>query len=250
VHCNRLPIHPRHPYVGDLVFTAFSGSHQDAIKKGFASLRQARSDAWEVPYLPIDPADIGRSYDAIIRINSQSGKGGIAYVMEEDYGLRLPRKLQIEFSRSIQKITDESGLELPPSAVWDAFDRQYLSARGKYALVDYELTESNKGHRITVRITDGDASRELVGAGNGPIDAFVAALKQMSGLELRVSDYSEHALGEGADARAIAYVEVALPGRAAYGVAIDQSIVNASLLAVVGAVNRLLDPSQRSLAAE
>lgn len=249
-YCNRLPIHPRHPYVGDLVFTAFSGSHQDAIKKGLAALREGKSEVWDVPYLPIDPLDIGRSYEAIIRINSQSGKGGVAYVMEEDYGLRLPRKLQIEFSRVVQKIADDSGLELAPAAVWAAFERQYLSNQGKYALVGYALAESNKEHHIAVQISEGDTVREIRGSGNGPIDAFVAGLKEMTGLAFRVSDYAEHALGEGADARAVAYVEVALPGRAAYGVAMDPSIVNASLGALLGAVNRLIRSTQKSMAAE
>jgi 2-isopropylmalate synthase len=239
--CNRLPIHPRHPYVGDLVFTAFSGSHQDAIKKGLAALRREQGAVWDVPYLPIDPADLGRSYEAIIRINSQSGKGGVAYVMEEEHGFRLPRKLQIEFSRAIQRTADETGLELSAAQIFEAFEREYLIDRGPHRLLGHRSESPDaEGSKVFVRISSEGSVRELEGAGSGPIDAFVAALGTATGLELSISEYSEHALGEGADARAVAYVEVATRGRRTFGVGVHGNIVSASYRAVLGAVNRLV----------
>lgn len=241
-HCNRLPIHPRHPYVGELVFTAFSGSHQDAIKKGLAALKESRGDVWEVPYLPIDPSDLGRSYDAVIRINSQSGKGGLAYVMEEIHGFRLPRKLAIEFSRHVQKTADETGLELSAEQIWAAFEREYLGEGERFALSACTVTsagDTGAGCRVAGRLSDAGTPVSVAGSGNGPIAALVAALEAATGAELRVSEYAEHSLGEGADARAVAYVEVRAGGRSVFGVGVHQSIVTASFEAVVGALNRL-----------
>ncbi|HEX3597416.1 MAG TPA: 2-isopropylmalate synthase [Polyangiaceae bacterium] len=239
--CNRLPIHPRHPYVGELVFTAFSGSHQDAIKKGLTAQKAAGASTWEVPYLPIDPGDLGRSYEAIIRINSQSGKGGLSYVMEENHGFRLPRKLAIEFSQSIQKAADETGLELSSEAIWSAFNDQYLRRAGRFSLEGSAAATSMEGSacRVTGKLVDGGVSTGISGVGNGPISAFVAAIGAALGTTILVSDYSEHALGEGAEASAVAYVEVRAGGRSTFGVGVHPSIVTASLEAVLSALNRL-----------
>jgi 2-isopropylmalate synthase len=239
--CNRLPIHPRHPYIGELVFTAFSGSHQDAIKKGLAAQKAAGVSTWEVPYLPIDPADLGRSYEAIIRINSQSGKGGLSYVMEENHGFRLPRKLAIEFSQSIQKAADETGLELSSDEIWDAFNTEYLSGRGRFALDGNPSVTSAEGSacRVSGKLVDAGVPASISGVGNGPISAFVSAVGAALGVALVVSDYSEHALGEGAEASAVAYVEVRSGGHSTFGVGIHASIVTASLAAVLSALNRL-----------
>ncbi len=241
-HCNRLPVHPRHPYAGELVFTAFSGSHQDAIKKGLSAIRQSNSKAWEVPYLPIDPQDVGRTYEAVIRINSQSGKGGVAYVMESDYGLQLPRRLQIEFQRAIQDITDAEERELPVAEIWDAFEREYLNATEPFAFVDHSsLPDTKTPDRRILRatITVGGKQVEIEGGGTGPIDAFLDALNRHSGLGLKVIDYHEHAVGGGADATAVAYVEVqASDNTQLFGVGMHKNIVTASLRAVASAANR------------
>ncbi|MCW5729579.1 MAG: 2-isopropylmalate synthase [Alphaproteobacteria bacterium] len=242
-YCNQLPVHPRHPYAGELVFTAFSGSHQDAIKKGFAHLAKSNSKIWEVPYLPIDPQDIGRSYEAIIRINSQSGKGGIAYIMQSDFGFDLPRKLQIEFAQVVQQATDATGKEITPSELWDAFRKEYLD-EGRLAFVEHEtvaLARGSNQRTITATVRFDGAERTIRGQGNGPIDAYVNALRRELGIELAVVDYREHAVGSGADAAAIAYVETkASGGRELYGVGRDENIVAASLKAVTSAVNRAL----------
>jgi 2-isopropylmalate synthase len=239
-HCNRLPVHPRHPYVGDLVYTAFSGSHQDAIKKGFEALGK-NYDIWEVPYLPIDPADVGRTYETVIRINSQSGKGGVAYVLETDHGLRLPRGLQVEFSRAVQAVTDEREEEVSSKALRDLFEREYLARDGRFALVDF-ADSTLAGGRLEVRAklrADGVVKR-LRGAGTGPIDAFVASLRRGLLLDVHVTDYAEHALDHGEDAAAIAYVELRDgDGRSTWGAGRHRSIVGASLAAVVSAANRL-----------
>jgi 2-isopropylmalate synthase len=236
-------VHPRHPYAGELVFTAFSGSHQDAIKKGLEAARTRGGDRWEVPYLPLDPADVGRSYEAVIRVNSQSGKGGIAFLLERDHGLQLPRRLQIEFSRRVQQIADDSGEEVSSEAVWQAFRDEYLSGRGRFALADYQLEreDGEGGDREIVRanLTRDGVSHSIEGRGNGPIAAFVDALRRECGVDLRVVDYCEHALGRGADARAVAYVEVVSRGDLSlFGVGCHASIVTASLQAVISAVNR------------
>jgi 2-isopropylmalate synthase len=235
-YCTQLPVHPRHPYAGDLVYTAFSGSHQDAIKKGFAV---QRLDApWEVPYLPIDPADVGRSYEAVIRVNSQSGKGGVSYLLERDYGLQLPRRLQIEFSRVVQRLTDTSGKEVTAREIHELFSREYLEASEPYRYLAHHVNEKEGGEvEITVELEQRGRRRTLRGRGNGPIDAFVHALEE----EVRVLDYHEHAIGAGAGAAAAAYVELKLgDGPALHGVGVDANIVSASLKAIVSGVNRAL----------
>jgi 2-isopropylmalate synthase len=241
-HCNRLPVHPRHPYVGDLVFTAFSGSHQDAIKKGFEALGKDY-DVWEVPYLPIDPHHVGRSYEAVIRVNSQSGKGGVAYIMKFEHGLDLPRRLQIEFSSVIQRLTEQSGTEITADQIWSSFESTYLTPTRPVALVGHSLITTARDTGATtleanVRLEGGE--RWIKGYGNGPIAAFVDALGRDAGLVVEIVDYAEHALGEGADARAVAYVETRSPGggKVRWGVGVDANIVTASLRAVVSAVNR------------
>ncbi len=239
-YCNRLPVHVRHPYVGDLVYTAFSGSHQDAIKKGFEALGK-NYDLWEVPYLPIDPHHVGRSYEAVIRVNSQSGKGGVAYIMKFEHGFDLPRRLQIEFSSVIQKLTEASGTEIPADQIWSAFQSTYLVPDRPLALAGHPLltTAPDTGETtvdINVRLEGGE--RWIKGQGNGPIAAFVDALRRGLGIALEITDYNEHALGEGADARAAAYVEAKVGGKTRWGVGVDANIVTASLRAVVSAVNR------------
>jgi 2-isopropylmalate synthase len=239
-HCNRLPVHPRHPYVGDLVYTAFSGSHQDAIKKGFEALGTDYS-LWEVPYLPIDPHHLGRSYEAVIRVNSQSGKGGVAYIMKFEHGLDLPRRLQIEFSSVIQKLTEASGTEITADQIWSAFESTYLTPERPIALVGHPVvtTASDTGDTtMEAHVRLAGVERWLKGQGNGPIAAFVDALRG-AGIMVELTDYSEHALGEGADARAAAYVEARVNGsRPRWGVGLDANIVTASVRAVVSAVDR------------
>ena len=244
-YCNQLPVHPRHPYAGDLVYTAFSGSHQDGIKKGFEALEASAAAAdvpfgeypWEVPYLPIDPHDVGRTYEAVIRVNSQSGKGGVAYVMKAEHSLDLPRRLQIEFSRVIQAHTDADGGEVSPGVMWDIFSAEYL-AEGTVALLEHQassVVESKNVLSAEVRV-DGDA-REVEGTGNGPISAFCDALSSV-GIAVRVLDYHEHALTAGTDAQAAAYVECEVGGQVLWGVGVDTNTVTASMRAVVSAVNR------------
>jgi 2-isopropylmalate synthase len=237
-HCNQLPIHPRHPYVGDLVFTAFSGSHQDAIKKGFAARQEA--DVWEVPYLPIDPRDVGRTYESIIRVNSQSGKGGVAYLLERDYGLAMPRRLQIEFSQVVQAVTDSTGKELPSEQIWTLFQREYLQHEGSYEYMSHQLAatrEQPEVERLTLKLRCNGQGALLHGTGNGPIDALIDAL----GFKCDVLSFEEHSIGTGSDARAVAFVEITTEARTTlFGVGIHENIVTASLLAVLSAVNRAL----------
>jgi len=239
-HCNRLPVHERHPYAGELVYTAFSGSHQDAIKKGLAAREASGDPSWEVPYLPIDPADVGRSYETVIRINSQSGKSGAAYVMEVDHGLRLPRRLAIEFSAVVQAQADASEEEIPSKALYELFEREYLRP-GRLALCLHRVLAGGTGDAVEVEavLSRGDERLTLRGSGTGPIDAFMAAVRSVQG-ELHVADYAEHALSAGEDALAVAYVEVRRPdGACRWGVGRHRSIVAASFEAVVGALNRL-----------
>jgi 2-isopropylmalate synthase len=239
-YCNRLPIHPRHPYGGDLVYTAFSGSHQDAIKKGMEALPPDYA-VWEVPYLPIDPKHVGRTYEAVIRVNSQSGKGGVAYIMKAEHGFDLPRRLQIEFSKTIQAITEDTGTEISPSAMWEAFQREYLPEPARYALRGHELSSvgGSDGARIVAEVAVNGVPRTVTGAGNGPIAAFVDALRSGLGVELDVVDYAEHALGQGADAGAVAYVETVDGGGALrWGVGTHPNIITASLRAVLSALGR------------
>ena len=239
-YCNRLPVHPRHPYVGDLVYTAFSGSHQDAIKKGMEALPRDYA-VWEVPYLPIDPKHVGRTYEAVIRVNSQSGKGGVAFIMKVEHGFDLPRRLQIEFSKTIQAITEDSGTEISPAAMWDAFRTVYLPAVPAWELRGHDLVsgDGGDGTRITAQLVVDGAPRTVTGAGNGPIAAFVDALRSGLGVEMDVVDYAEHALGQGADATAVAYVEtIARDGSLWWGVGTHPNIITASLRAVLSALAR------------
>jgi 2-isopropylmalate synthase len=228
-------VHPRHPYVGDLVYTSFSGSHQDAIKKAFAARRD--DEIWDMPYLPIDPKDLGRSYDAVIRVNSQSGKGGIAYLLEHEYGLELPRRLQIEFSRVVQAVTDDTGKEVDAAQIKAIFDAEY--GIGTEAVVQPSVSEQSDGQvvvRADVKFAEG--RRSLVGVGNGPIDAFVSALQMHTEVPIRVLDYHEHAITSGADARAAAYVELRVGDHTVFGVGVDRNIITASLNAVVSGLRR------------
>ena len=251
-YCNRLPVHPRHPYVGDLVYTAFSGSHQDAIKKGIEALHGgARAQnrpptdyaEWGVPYLPIDPKHVGRTYEAVIRVNSQSGKGGVAYVMKAEYGFDLPRRLQIEFSKSIQKVTEDLGTEISPVAMWEAFEAEYLPPTPRLRLVSHELKSASDGtgSAITAQLVVDGEHRTITGAGNGPIDAFVHAMRDGLGAVVDVVDYAEHAVGQGSEATAVAYVETTNgDGQVLWGVGTDPNIITASLRAVLSAYERHL----------
>ncbi|HYI06316.1 MAG TPA: 2-isopropylmalate synthase, partial [Reyranella sp.] len=241
-YCNQLPVHPRHPYGGDLVFTAFSGSHQDAINKGFKALQSSNSKVWEVPYLPIDPADLGRSYEAIIRINSQSGKGGIAYILKTDYGIDMPRLLQVEFSKVIQQIADETGKEIQPALIWDTFRKEYLENRTPVDFVSH-TTVPEPGHPdvrlLDAQVTFNGKQQKISGRGNGPIAGYVDALGKNCGVGIRVRDYHQHATGAGSDAQAVSFIEAETSdGRVLWGVGMDSNIVTASLKAVTSAANR------------
>jgi 2-isopropylmalate synthase len=240
-YCNRLPVHPRHPYVGDLVYTAFSGSHQDAIKKGMEALPRDYA-VWEVPYLPIDPKHVGRTYEAVIRVNSQSGKGGVAYIMKAEHGFDLPRRLQIEFSKTIQAITEDSGTEISPAAMWEAFRAEYLPEPAPYELLDHELHSdgSRDRTRLTAHLRVRGVPRTVTGTGNGPIAAFVDGLRRELTADMDVVDYAEHALGQGADATAVAYVETAHgpSGVLRWGVGVHPNIITASLVAVLSGLAR------------
>jgi len=239
-HCNRLPVHPRHPYVGDLVYTAFSGSHQDAIKKGMEALPRDY-EVWEVPYLPIDPKHVGRTYEAVIRVNSQSGKGGVAFIMKAEHGFDLPRRLQIEFSKTIQTITEDSGTEISPADMWKAFKAAYLPERPTYELRGHELVSDagSETTRITAQLVVSGTPQTVTGTGNGPIAAFVDALRSGLGVTIDVVDYAEHAVGQGADATAAAYLEtIGGDGTLRWGVGVHQNIITASLRAVLSALAR------------
>jgi 2-isopropylmalate synthase len=239
-YCTQLPVHPRHPYAGELVFTAFSGSHQDAIKKGFEALEKRNDEIWEVPYLPIDPKDLGRSYEAVIRVNSQSGKGGVAYVLKADHGLDLPRGLQIEFSKVVQEVADRTGKEITSEVIWSLFQDTYLGRAG-IRLIDYSLLPEPRAgeRRIAATIAVDGAERQIEGVGNGPIAAFVDALQRDRGIALTVLDYHENAVSAGADAQAAAFVQIRGDGAGTlYGVGMDSDIVTASLKAVASAATR------------
>ncbi len=241
-YCNQLPVHPRHPYAGELVFTAFSGSHQDAIKKGFAAQEARNDDFWEVPYLPIDPADLGRSYEAVIRVNSQSGKGGFAWVLEQDQGMKLPKKMQAHFSRHVQQMADETGRELHAEDIWAVFQRVYcLNTPQHFQLLDYEETRAPNGERIFAgKIAVDGQEQSVSGRGNGLISSVVATLRDSFGLTLEIADYTEHAMGHGTAVRAAAYVECALPnGKTVWGVGIDEDVATASVRAVLSAANAM-----------
>ena len=242
-YCNQLPVHERHPYAGELVYTAFSGSHQDAIKKGMTALAGSNSELWEVPYLPIDPKDVGRSYEAIIRVNSQSGKGGVAYLLQAEYGIDLPRDMQIDFSGVIQEITEETGKEITPDQIWAKFRETYLDRTVPIELLDYRLnTDPHRSEIINCSVTvrvDG-VEREIEGTGNGPVDAFVHALQQECGVDARFLDYHQDALGAGSDVEAVCFIKMAnRSGGEAHGVGIHPNTITASMRAIVSAVNRM-----------
>ncbi|WP_233848318.1 2-isopropylmalate synthase [Paraburkholderia sp. HD33-4] len=232
--CTQLPVHPRHPYVGDLVFTAFSGSHQDAIKKGFAA--QKPDAIWEVPYMPIDPSDLGRTYDSVIRVNSQSGKGGIAYLLEQSYGVVLPRRLQVDFSSAVQRFTDDSGQEVTPAQIWELFQQEYVRTAEPVRYISHSLSEHDGREHIKLNVEINGTPRVLMGAGNGPLDALMHAFD----VPVRIQHYEERALTQGADARAIAIAEMAGADVAgsAFGVGVDANLITASIRAVISGVNR------------
>ena len=242
-YCNQLPIHPRHPYAGDLVFTAFSGSHQDAIKKGFDAMRESNDPKWRVPYLTIDPEDVGRTYEAVIRINSQSGKGGVAYINEKDHGLSLPRRLQIDFSGIIQKIADETGKELEADLIWETFNKTYIEVNGKYEYLNHEIVskidENNRQiDAINLNLKINGKNVKLYGKGNGPIDSFIDALSTKFKLNLKVSDYQQNAISSGSDASAAAYIELLIKDETFWGVGINPNTVVASFQAIINGINR------------
>ncbi|GKW49162.1 2-isopropylmalate synthase [Halomonas sp. NCCP-2165] len=238
-YCNQLPVHPRHPYVGDLVFTAFSGSHQDAIKKGMAERRANPDAVWEVPYLPIDPLDVGRSYEAVIRVNSQSGKGGVSYLLEQEHGIELPRRLAMEFSQVVQEVADRTGKEITSQMIYQAFADEYLAQEAPLALINHRLSSEPDSPRVVLEaaVTVEGKPQTVRGEANGPLAAFIKGLAA-AGHDVEVIDYHEHSRGQGADAEAIAYVEVRIDGEAVFGVGTDESITSASMKAVVGAINR------------
>ncbi|MBN8483543.1 MAG: 2-isopropylmalate synthase [Sphingomonadales bacterium] len=239
-YCNQLPIHPRHPYVGELVYTSFSGSHQDAIKKGFAAREKQNDELWEMPYLPIDPADLGRDYEAVIRVNSQSGKGGFAWVLEQDQGLKLPKKMQAHFSKHVQELADEVGRELFAEDIWTVFQKTYhLNTPQHFQLLDYEETRAADGTRLFAgKIAVDDQEQSVSGRGNGLISSVVATIGETFGVALEVRDYAEHAMTAGSDARAAAYVECTGPdGKTVWGVGIDEDVATASVRAVLSAAN-------------
>jgi len=237
-HCNQLPVHPRHPYVGDLVYTSFSGSHQDAIKKAFSARKDG--EIWDMPYLPLDPKDLGRSYEAVIRVNSQSGKGGISYLLQADYGLDLPRRLQIEFSQAVQRVMDERGTEMTSVDLWQLFEREYGIGAVSIDHQSFEDTGSGGKCRLEADVSADGRKFVVSGEGNGPVDAFVQGLARATGERIQVLDYHEHAIGSGAQARAAAYLEVRIGTRPTmFGVGIDANILSASMKAVLGAMQRV-----------
>ena len=244
-YCNQLPVHPRHPYAGDLVFTAFSGSHQDAIKKGLNALEKSNNPEWEVPYLPIDPADLGRSYEAVVRINSQSGKGGIAFILEKDHGVSLPRRLQINLSEKVQKVADETGKEVMSRDIWKVFEKNYIATEGKLKLINYALSstedsEGNTSDKVEITLKDQKDEVTLAGVGGGPIEAFVSAVNHHFATSITVSDYHQHSVTSGADAKAAAYIELTQEGQNEWGAGIDGNTVKASFQAIVAGLNKLI----------
>jgi len=242
-YCNQLPVHPRHPYAGDLVFTAFSGSHQDAIKKGLNALRNSNDPQWEVPYLPIDPADLGRTYEAVVRINSQSGKGGVAFLLEKDHGVSLPRRLQISMSQKIQKIADETGKEISTSEIWEIFHTNFVMPKSGHSFKNYSLKTSDAtdvSDHIKAEIEIDGENHEISGSGNGPIDAFVNALNQKLSSDIKVSDYHQSAISSGSDAQAAAYIELQKGDKTSWGVGINPNTTKASFEAIIVGVAKLI----------
>ena len=238
-YCNQLPVHPRHPYAGELVFTAFSGSHQDAIKKGFAARERQNDERWEVPYLPIDPADLGRSYEAVIRVNSQSGKGGVAWVLEQDKGLKLPKKLPASFSHVVQALADETSRELGAEDIWGAFDHAYLVTEGKrFQLVDWSESHAGTDRIFAGKLTIDGTPRSVSGRGNGLMSSVIAALAESGGPIMDIVDYSEHAIGQGSNVQAAAYVECrTADGKSLFGCGLDTDVATASVRAILSAAN-------------
>ena len=242
-YCNQLPVHPRHPYAGDLVFTAFSGSHQDAIKKGLNALRSSNDPQWEVPYLPIDPADLGRTYEAVVRINSQSGKGGVAFLLEKDHGVSLPRRLQISMSQKIQKIADETGKEISTSEIWEIFHTNFVMPKSGHNFKNSSLKTSDAtdlSDHIKAEIEIDGKNHEISGSGNGPIDAFVNALNQKLSIDIKVSDYHQSAISSGSDAQAAAYIELQKGDKTSWGVGINPNTTKASFEAIIVGVAKLI----------
>ena len=239
-YCNQLPVHPRHPYAGDLVFTAFSGSHQDAIKKGFQAIKKSNDPKWEVPYLPIDPADLGRNYEAVVRINSQSGKGGVAFLLEKDHGVSLPRRLQISLSQKIQKLADESGKEISSSEIWDIFEKSYLQPINNFYYVKHASSSKQEMHSLELTMNMNDKETIIQGSGNGPIDSFINGLSNEVGVNIKVADYHQSAISSGSDAKAAAYIELENNGETFWGVGIHPNTTRASFDAIIVGLSKLL----------
>ena len=244
-YCNQLPVHPRHPYAGDLVFTAFSGSHQDAIKKGLSALEKSNQPEWEVPYLPIDPADLGRSYEAVVRINSQSGKGGVSFILEKDHGVSLPRRLQINLSQKVQKVADDTGKEVMSRDIWKVFEENYILVSGRLKLLNYTLssTEDSSGNtsdQIEISLEDKNNKVNLSGIGGGPIEAFVSSINNYFSTSISVSDYHQQSVTSGADAKAAAFIELTMDGKNEWGAGIDGNTTKASFQAIVSGLNKLI----------
>ena len=239
-YCNQLPVHPRHPYAGDLVFTAFSGSHQDAIKKGFQAIKKSNDPKWEVPYLPIDPADLGRNYEAVVRINSQSGKGGVAFLLEKDHGVSLPRRLQISLSQKIQKLADESGKEISSSEIWDIFEKSYLQPVNNFSYIKHASSSKQEMHSLELTMNMNDRETIIQGSGNGPIDSFINGLSNKVGVNIKVADYHQSAISSGSDAKAAAYIELENNGETFWGVGIHPNTTRASFDAIIVGLSKLL----------
>ena len=239
-YCNQLPVHPRHPYAGDLVFTAFSGSHQDAIKKGFNAIKNSNNPKWEVPYLPIDPADLGRNYEAVVRINSQSGKGGVAFLLEKDHGISLPRRLQISLSQKIQKLADESGKEISSTQIWEIFEENYLTPKNNFSYVEHESSSKEDIHSLTLKMNMRDSIKTISGTGNGPIDSFINGLSSDVGMPIKVADYHQTAISSGSDAKAAAYIELEKDGETFWGVGIHPNTTRASFDAIIVGLSKML----------
>ena len=240
-YCNQLPVHPRHPYAGDLVFTAFSGSHQDAIKKGFQAIKKSNDPKWEVPYLPIDPADLGRNYEAVVRINSQSGKGGVAFLLEKDHGVSLPRRLQISLSQRIQKLADDTGKEISSSQIWDIFEKKYLQPVNNYSYIKHSSSSKDDLHKLELTMNMNNEEATIQGSGNGPIDSFVNGLSERIGVEIKVADYHQTAISSGSDAKAAAYIELEKDGKTFWGVGIHPNTTRASFDAIIVGLSKLLE---------
>ena len=238
--CNQLPVHPRHPYAGDLVFTAFSGSHQDAMKKGFQAMKTSNDPKWAVPYLPIDPADLGRSYEAVVRINSQSGKGGVAFLLEKDHGVSLPRRLQISMSQKIQRLADQTGKEISTLEIWEIFEKNFLIPKNGYKYIKHSSSSKDDTNNLDLEMIFNNSKEIINGSGNGPIDAFINGLKTNLNLDLKVSDYNQSAISSGSDAKAGAYIELEMNGKTSWGVGINSSTTKASFEAIVVGISKLV----------